>query len=74
MHDIRMCAVSGSCSGTKSGILSTRYLPMDHAGWSCVVADCDGVHFVLFTLLGNDVPKKSKLAMENIGNERAVCG
>ena len=74
MHDIRVPAVSGPFSETKNGILSTRYLPMDQAGWSCVVADLDGFHFVPFTLLGNDVPKKSKFAMENIGSEGAVCG
>ena len=74
MYDIRVPAVSGPFSETKNGILSTRYPPMDQAGWSCTDADLDGFHFLPLTFLRNDAPKSPKFLMENIGNEGSVCG
>ena len=69
MYGIRVRAVSGPFSRTRSGFLSTRYLPMDQARWLCAAEDLDGFQFVPFTLPGNDAPKTSKFLVENIGNE-----
>jgi hypothetical protein len=69
-----MSAVCGAFPGTKNGILSTRYLPMDQAGWSCVVADLDGFHFLPLTFLRNNASKSSKFVVESISNEVPVRG
>ena len=74
MYDIRMPAVFGSCSGTKSGILSIRELSMDQARWSCAVADLDGFHFLPLTFFMNNAPKSSNFVVGNISNEALVCG
>ena len=74
MYNIRMLAVSGPFSRAKNGILSTRYLPMDQAGWSCVVADLDGFHFLPLTFLRNNAPKSSKFVVESISNEALLRG
>ena len=74
MYDIRMAAVSGPFSVTKNGILSTRYLWMDQAGWSCAAADLDGFHFLPLTFLRNNASKSSKFVVESISNEVPVRG
>ena len=74
MYDIRVPAVSGPFSETKNGILSTRYLSMDQARWSCAVADLDGFHFLPLTFFRNNAPKSSKFGVENISNEALVRG
>lgn len=63
MYGIRMPAVSGPFSRTKHGILSTRYLPMDQAGWSSAAADLDGFHFLPLTFLRNNAPKSSEFVV-----------
>ena len=74
MYDIKILVMSGPFTGTKNGILSTRYLAMDQARWSCAVTDLDGFHFLLLTFLRNNAPKSSKCVVGNISNEALVCG
>jgi hypothetical protein len=47
---------------------------MDETGWWFAGADLDGLHFVSFTLFGNNAPKSPKFVVENISNEGRVRG